>query len=47
MSAIHFLAFQELRIRNHAQFEGAEDPHPLRGVDEETQATAHEEVADE
>jgi hypothetical protein len=47
MSAVHYLAFQELRIRNHAQFEGAAEPHPLRGVDEATRATAREEVADD
>jgi hypothetical protein len=40
MSAVHLLAFQECRIRNHAQFEGATDPHPLRGVDDETRADA-------
>jgi len=46
MSAIHYLAFQECHIKNHARFEGTPEPHPLRGVDEETRANAHEEVAD-
>jgi len=42
MSAIPLLAFQEQRIQNHAQFEGTDKPHPLRGVDEETRVKAYE-----
>ncbi len=40
VSAIPLLAVQEKRIRSHAQFEGVDDPHPLRGIDEETRTKA-------
>jgi hypothetical protein len=46
MSAIPVLVGFDQRATNHAHFEGAPDPHPLRGVDDETRADVLREVAD-
>jgi len=46
VSAIPVLVLFDQHATNHAYFEGAPEPHPLRGVDDETRADVLQEVAD-